>query len=81
MAHALSPGDNLVHSQAADDGDTVAEAEELPGSCLALAPSTGSLLGFGRVWRDGRAHLKGMRGALLQTHCCRACEILDQNVF
>ena len=28
MAHALSPGDNLVHSHVADDGDTAAEAEE-----------------------------------------------------
>lgn len=50
MAHALSPGDNLVHSHAADDGDTAAEAEEdsrlppclciehrnLPGFCKGL---------------------------------------------
>lgn len=28
MAHALSPGDNLVHSHVADDGDMAAEAEE-----------------------------------------------------
>lgn len=28
MAHALSPGDNLVHSHVADDGDTAEEAEE-----------------------------------------------------
>lgn len=28
MAHALSPGDNLVHSHVADDGDTAVEAEE-----------------------------------------------------
>lgn len=28
VAHALSPGDNLVHSHVADDGDTAEEAEE-----------------------------------------------------
>ena len=28
MAHALSPGDNLVHSHVADDGDTAVEGEE-----------------------------------------------------
>lgn len=28
VAHALSPGDNLVHSHGADDGDTAEEAEK-----------------------------------------------------
>ena len=28
VAHALSPGDTLVHSHVADDGDTAEEAEE-----------------------------------------------------
>lgn len=38
MAHALSSGDNLVHSHVADDGEAAAEAEEdsglMPRLCI-----------------------------------------------
>lgn len=49
MAHALSPGDNLVHSHVADDGDTAAEAEEDLRLLCCLCTQHRNLPGFGKA--------------------------------
>lgn len=63
MAHALSPGDNLVHSHVADDGDTAAEAEEDLRLLCRLCTQHRNLPGFGKAIKKRlMPNFKGIRG-------------------
>ena len=66
MAHALSSGDNLVHSHVADDGEAAAEAEEDSGLMPRLCIWHRMLPGFCKGVEGLVYNLKGREGTFTQ---------------
>lgn len=81
MAHALSPGDNLVHSHVGDDRDTAAEAGEDLRLMPRLCVQHRNLPGFWKGMERLMPGVKGVEGTSTQRRNCRVSDVQPQYGF